>query len=539
MPDVILNLVHGIWLGSLLPTARRFTEGLRDPRSAQAERLLRLLRDNEQSTYGRAHGFARIRTPLEYQRAVPIVEYDALAPWIERIAAGELGVLTTQPVRMMERSGGSTAATKLIPYTAGLLADFSAATNPWLFDMYRSTRGLFGTRSYWSLSPVAQRRQRTAGGIPIGIEDDTEYFGALGRMALRRMMAVPPEVIHAKDLATWRTQTLRHLLLAEDLGFISVWSPSFLSLLMAALSEQLEALLGELPAPRRDDIRRGLDREGMITGEALWKRLRLISCWTDGLSAELLPELRRYFPRTRIAGKGLLATEGVVSIPLGRGPGAVLAVNSHFLEFIDLQDPSRAPLLAHALRVGGQYSPLLSTGGGFFRYHLKDAVECVGQEGATPRIRFLGKLDRTSDVCGEKLSAALVDGALARAQEELDLRCEFALLAPVWPAGPAEPRRPIHYCLFAESAADDEELARLAVALEDRLLDSHAFRYARELGQLGPIHIQRVRDGRARWQELLVAAGQRAGDIKPAHLDARRIWGETFGAGHPAREPAR
>jgi hypothetical protein len=355
-------------------------------------------------------------------------------------------------------------------------------------------------------------------------------------MALRRMMAVPSEVVHAKDMASWRTQTLRHLLLAEDLGFISVWSPSFLALLMAALSEQLDALLAELPVLRRADIRRGLDREGRITGEALWKRLRLISCWTDGLSAELLPELRRFFPRTPLAGKGLLATEGVVSVPFGRGPGAVLAMNSHFMEFIDLQDPERTPLLPHELREGGQYSPLLSTGGGFYRYHLKDAVECVGHQLATPRIRFLGKLDRTSDVCGEKLSASLVDGALARAQGELDLRCDFALLAPIWPT---DSQRSPHYCLLVESAYDDECLARLAVRLEDRLLDSHAFRYARELGQLGPIHIQRVQDGRARWQEILVAAGQRAGDIKPAHLDARRIWGETFGTGRPAREPTR
>lgn len=536
MPDVTLALIHGIWLGSLWPSARRFTEGLADPRRAQAARLTRLLRDNAQSAYGRRYGFARIRTPSDYQRAVPVVDYDALAPWIERIAGGEPGVMTTQPVRMMERSGGSAAATKLIPYTAALLDDFSAATSPWLLDLYRNTRGLLGTRSYWSLSPVAQRRQRTAGGVPIGIEDDTEYFGSFGRMALRRMMAVPSEVAHAKDMASWRTQTLRHLLAAGDLGFISVWSPSFLSLLMAALSEQLDALLAELPAPRREEIRRGLDREGRITGEALWKRLRLISCWTDGLSAELLPELRRYFPRTPLQGKGLLATEGVVSVPYGRGPGAVLAVHSHFLEFVDLQAPGRAPLLAHELRTGGQYSPLLSTGGGLYRYHLKDAVECAGHQDATPRIRFVGKLDRTSDVCGEKLSAPLVDGALLRAQEALGLRCDFALLAPVWPA---ESSRPVHYCLFAESAADDEQLARLAVVLEDRLLESHAFRYARELGQLGPIHIQRVRKGRARWQELLIAAGQRAGDIKPAHLDARRIWGEAFGSGRPAREPTR
>ncbi len=533
MNNVPLSAIQRSWLASQLPAVARFEVALRFPARAQAQRLSRLLQKNAQTAYGRQHGFGTIRSPREYQRAVPVVDYDSLAPWIDRAAAGEMAVLTQTPVRMFERSGGSTAATKLIPYNADLLADFSAATNPWLFDIHRRRSGLIGTRSYWSLSPVAQKKQRTAGGLPIGIEDDTEYFGPVARYALQRMMAVPSSVAHISDMDSWRMETLRHLLGAADLGFISIWSPTFLSLLMRTLGERLPELLCLLSTARRDEINRGLDREGALVGEAIWPQLQCISSWMDGIAGEFVVPLRTWFPRTPFQAKGLLATEGVVSFPYGDERGRVVAVTSHFLEFIDLDQPGRLPLLAHELRKNGQYSPILSTGGGLYRYQLKDVVECVGHQLATPLIRFIGKLDCVSDTCGEKINARQVERGLDRAQRTLGITCDVALLAPVWPNGT---NAPIHYCLFVNADTDDTTLATLALLLEEELLQGHAYRYARELGQLGDMHFARVRGGSAAVHDTLIHAGLRAGDIKPTHLDTRPIWGETFGPGLPARE---
>jgi GH3 auxin-responsive promoter len=536
MNMVPLSAIQRSWLASQLPAVARFEFALRFPAHAQAQRLSWLLEKNAHTAYGRQYKFETIRSPREYQEAVPIVDYDALAPWIDRAAAGEMAVLTQAPVRMFERSGGSTAATKLIPYNADLLADFSAATNPWLFDLHRRRPELIGTRSYWSLSPVAQKKQRTSGGLPIGIEDDTEYFGPVARYALQRMMAVPSSVAHISDMDSWRMATLRHLLGAADLGFISIWSPTFLSLLMRALEERLPELLGLLSTARRDEIKRGLDREGALVGEAIWPRLQCISSWMDGIAGEFVVPLRRWFPRTSFQAKGLLATEGVVSFPYGDERNGVAAVTSHFLEFLDLDRPGKLPLLAHELRIKGQYSPILSTGGGLYRYHLKDVVECVGHQMATPLLRFIGKLDCVSDTCGEKINARQVEKGLERGQRTLGITCDVALLAPVWPNGTTTT---IHYCLFVNAETDDATLAKLALLVEEELLQGHAFRYARELGQLGEMHFARIPGGSAAVQDTLIRAGQRAGDIKPTHLDPRPIWGETFGPGLPAREWAK
>jgi hypothetical protein len=119
------------------------------------------------------YGFDRICTREEYQARVPIVDYDALEPFIERVASGERQVLTQAPVRMFERSSGSSAANKLIPYTDQTLREFSASTAPWLYDLYRAYPRLNGRRSYWSVSAAARKKEHTAGGIAIGMPRPT------------------------------------------------------------------------------------------------------------------------------------------------------------------------------------------------------------------------------------------------------------------------------------------------------------------------------------------------------------------------------
>lgn len=525
MGRATLTLLQGAYLASRTGSWYRFSRAARAPERAQLQLLRRCVEANADTAYGRAVGLGRLTSASAYQDHVPPVDYDALDPWIQRVAAGEGAVLTREPVRMLERSGGSTATTKLIPYTDGLLDQFGAATGPWIFNLHVSRPALIGARSYWSVSQAARRGERTAGGVPIGFEDDTEYFGPLARWALRQMQAVPREVVRLPSIEAWRRATLTHLLSAGDLALISVWSPTFLTRLMEGLAEELEQLLGALPVVRATAIRRALDAAGALTGEAVWPRLDLISCWSDGAAAGFISGLRRWFPSVAIQPKGLLATEGVVSFPLWGHSGGVLAVTSHFLEFVDLEAEERRPLLAHQLRHEGLYTPLLTTAGGLYRYRLKDIVRCVGRYQAVPLIRFEGKLDRVSDLCGEKVNARQVDHALERCRSRLGVAPRFALLAPVQPPdGEGRPR----YRLYLECDASAQVLEQLAAEIEAYLSTGHHYRYCRDLGQLDAVEPCRVSDGWRTYERTLVALGQRAGDIKPTHLDHRLIWDEAF-----------
>ena len=143
------------------PEHRRLT-GLRDLAVTQRALLAGLLRRNASTRYGRDHGFALIAGPDDFRRAVPLSRWDDYADDVGRIAAGEPGVLTTERVRLLEPSSGSTAAVKLIPYTASLKAEYQRGLLPWLHDLYTTHPGLRRGRSYWSVTPRPPGRRRRA-----------------------------------------------------------------------------------------------------------------------------------------------------------------------------------------------------------------------------------------------------------------------------------------------------------------------------------------------------------------------------------------
>lgn len=521
MARLVTRLVARAHAASVAPALRRFARAASHPAQAQRRRLDALLAANADTAYGREHHVpARISSIRGFQSRVPLSDATSMEPWWRRIAQGEPGVLTAAPVLMMERSGGSSGRTKLVPSTRPLLDELGAATGPWMADVYRRHAGLLRGSHYWSISPVAQGERRTTGGVPLGFEDDTAYFGPFARWGLRRLMAVPPETGRLASMDAWRRETLRRLAAAEDLALVSVWSPTFLGMLLDAMARDVDAALADLDASRARRVRAAL-AEGAPLGRALWPRLALVSCWTDGVSARFVPRLREALPGVPFQGKGLLATEGVVSFPLEGAPGPVLAVESHFLEFLDLERPAETPLLAHELREGGRYSPLLTTGGGLVRYHLKDVVRCVGRWRSTPCVRFEGRLDRVSDLCGEKVSEGQADDAMARAFGKTDLTPRFALLAPSLMGRP-------RYCLFVETDAPRAHLDLAARLVDEALADAHPYRYAREVGQLAAVEPVRVCDGEDARRLVLMARGARLGALKPSTFDPLPEWDEAF-----------
>lgn len=512
--SVVTRALTTAWAVSRRASVHAFDEASRHPRRAQEAWFSRARSSLANSTYGKSV-WLDVAGSLEAVRRAPIVEWDDLAPWVERIANGEQHVLTTEPVLVFERTSGSTTLPKRVPYTQGLLDDFSAATGPWLDDLFRAFPAMFRTRQYWSVSPAVRAPETTPSGLRVGFEDDTEYFGPATRFAMKQLMAVPSTVTKAKTVERWRDETLLHLIECDDLGFISVWNPSFFTVLLEALLSRWTTLESRLSPRRRLALQAALERSGGVSGETLWPSLQVISCWTDAWAAESVPGLRRFFPRTPLQGKGLLATEGVVSFPLWGQPAPVAAVTSHLLEFEALEDEGRPARFVDELREGAAYSPILTTRGGLVRYRLPDVVRCVGFWRALPLLRFEGRLDKTSDLRGEKLSSVVVESVLRETLRRVPV--QFVLLAPSLEPTP-------RYVLFLESDVDDVTARRVAESVERGLMNEYHYRYCRELGQLERVTLVRVKNARPKWLAAMQARGMKLGDIKPAAFDTSTGW---------------
>ncbi len=432
--------LHTAWMLASTPAALAFHDATRKVAPTQADLLMSMLRDNQETAIGRQFDFALIQSPSEYQKRLPLATYETFANAVGRIAAGESNVLTREPVVLLEPTSGTTSGEKLIPYTAELRSQFQRGIAPWIANLLHQRPGLRNGRTYWSISPALGRRM-TTGGIPIGFDDDTAYLGVAERFAAARLLATPPSLAHINDLDAFRYATLLHLLRAEDLTLMSIWNPTFLTALLRPLDSWYDRLCHDIRAgnhdlpgdPGRADALNGIRRNGGSEADrldAIWPHLQLISCWADAAAAAFVPEVRALFPSVEIQPKGLIATEAFVSFPLIDQVGAALAIRSHFFEF---QEPGDHGVcrLAHELEIGCRYRVVVTTAGGLYRYQLRDEIEIVGFVEQCPLLKFLGKADQVSDLVGEKLAEPFVRAALERLWFAKQRRPKFCLLVPV------------------------------------------------------------------------------------------------------------
>ena len=458
----------------------------------QEDWLLALLAREGQCDYLRRHGSPQSAQAFAAQ--VPLITHDALAPDIARMAAGEGDVLFMgQPVAWERTSGSSAAGGKLVPYSAAGLADMRAELGNWITGLAdRHLRPGCAGQLYLALSPVLRAPQALAG-VPIGLSD-AAYLGDALAARLLPCLAVSPAVAGASDVASWRAQTVAQLRAARGLRMLSVWSPSFMLDLLDAMGEP------DLPA--------------------LWPDLALISCWTEAGAARDAAELQARLPHAQLQGKGLMATEGVVTVPNAQGQ-CVLAQRG-FFEFLhegQLHSPQ-------ALLPGLDYEVVMTTASGLYRYRTGDLVRlsawaepswppacqaAVHVSSATPSptplrhpqaqpvLRFMGRSGIQSDLVGEKLCEAFVSACL----QGVPGAC---FLVP-----DAAARR---YVLVAEQAINAAQLQAVARAL---CANPH-YAYARSLGQLRELRTRHQPDLRARLAQATLANGGRLADTKTLGL---------------------
>ena len=539
-------IAHGIFFAAALPDWLGWQACRSHPKRTQEKRLRRILRQNADTEFGKRHGFAAIHTVQEYQQRVPLADYESFSLQVARMRAGKRNVLCREQPRLFQPTSGSTGAGKWIPYTPSLKREFLRGVNPWLSDLYLHRPRLFGGKAYWQISPAVDSPARSGSNVS-GFTDDAEYLGPIAQLVWNEISAVPAAARHIADPNTFRYLSALCLLRAHDLRLISVWSPSFLSLLLETIVTHRADLLEDLrsggisterylpeqlrssksfafrPLPKRAIELKKLLEAPHICWTRVWPQLALISCWKDGFAKRLTPALERDFEGVEIQGKGVLATEGIVSFPLTAHPhGAVPAINSHFLEFCESASPQLR--LVDELELGMRYSVVLTTGGGLYRYRLQDIVEVVGFADRLPLLRFIGRESSVSDLFGEKLHESQIEEAVKAALEMLPSLPQFTLFTCEKIADRYS------YCLLLQTEVLCESTkAQLLETIETRLLDNIHYRYCRSLGQLGPLKLFYVREhGLATYVAALQKRGIREGDLKPGLLANGPGWLAQF-----------
>ncbi|MFI5477206.1 GH3 auxin-responsive promoter family protein [Streptomyces cacaoi] len=528
-----------------------------DLRGAQLRVLADLLEFNADTEFGRRHGFARIRTIDDFRRAVPVRDYAAHAPLIERTAAGERGLLSADTPVVYFTSSGSTGAHKKVPVTPRFMSTtfmpfYFAAWAPLIKHfpevLDRPDAVLNLKHDPLTVPPTTAdgRPHVGASQVDFGARFGEPLSAEPGTGAPWAALAVPTEPGDHLERAYLRLR----LAVQSDLRCLIGINPAMIAAVPYQLNlwwprivkEVRDGTLGGLPYGTPDpgraaELERLADYFGTVRPAHVWPRLRALFCWTTGVASLYLPALREEFGTGVTALPApVAASEGPVGVALDRHPSAGgLVASASVYEFVPAdQDlaPDSATLLPHELEAGQDYHVVFSHVGGLYRYAVGDVIRVVDRVGGAPRVEYAGRGGRI-DAAGERLRDAQVVRALRIALDSGGL----ALRNVACRIEPAADGTPHHlFAIAPRTPWRGTETDRFTRALDRALTaESDGYAKARAAGRLGAPAV-RLLDAEAFVRDWHEAVGS---GVRPTQVKDRLfrqdddLWRRLTGTGTP------
>ncbi len=402
------------------------------PGLVQREFLLKLLKQNKDTIYGKKFSFSSIAGEEEFRDSLPVVEYTDIDFHIERIMSGVHNVLTSEPVLMFNMTSGTTGSPKYIPVTRQGLKRTGRLMRQWLCHALSDHPSLLEGHSLCITGAAVEGR--LGSGIPFG--SASGVINSSLPAWVRNSFAIPSATSEIADYET-RYYVMARLSYGKPVSFIATPNPLTLSnLVKTAMLRQEEIVraiyngwLSESLRSRNDVITAGIpaaihpalgpdrsralflekvvERTGRLLPVDCWPDLRLIGCWLGGSIGFHAESLAGYFGSVPLRDIGYMASEGCMTLPLqDHSPSGVLALRNNYYEFIpEAQIDSAHPdiLTVCELEPGKCYKVLLTNENGLYRYDINDIVKVEGFHRQTPVISFLRKSGNFLNIAGEKL----------------------------------------------------------------------------------------------------------------------------------------
>ncbi len=360
------------------------------PLEAQDRVRTHLVRSAQSTAFGKDHGFGSIHSVEDFQKAVPITDYEGLRPYIDRMVAGESDVLWPGKPLCIAKTSGTTSGVKYIPLTKeSLPCHIRAARDMLLAYIHRSGDASMvdGKMMFLQGSPEMTEKN----GIKVGrLSGITAHF--------------VPAYLLANRLPSWETNCI------ED------WEAKVDKICEETAASDLRAL-GGIPPWVQMYFERLLAKTGRSTVSELFPNFTLyiaggVAFEPYRMKFEQLfgKAIRRIDPYP--ASEGFLAYQDRYD-----HEGMLLLVdNGIFFEFIPVDqffDPHPPRLGLADVQVGVHYAVILSTNAGLWGYSLGDTIAFT--ELHPFRIVVTGRIKHFISAFGEHVIGSEVEFALQKA----------------------------------------------------------------------------------------------------------------------------
>ena len=131
------NPVFEKYIADGLQELSRMETAGRRGNAVSLELLMRLIRKNEDTEYGKKYGFNKISSYADFAKQVPLSGYEDYEPYIERMLSfGQKNLITADDVVYYAHTSGTSGAPKMIPCTKEALDILFSAVFERVFGLY-------------------------------------------------------------------------------------------------------------------------------------------------------------------------------------------------------------------------------------------------------------------------------------------------------------------------------------------------------------------------------------------------------------------
>ncbi|CAL8301349.1 unnamed protein product [Lota lota] len=511
------------WLGKR--QRNKLEADTRDVTRVQEETLLKRLRKNAETLYGKRYEFSSIKDVSTFRERHPVTSYEHYRELIGRVAAGEDRVILAERPLMLAMTSGTSAASAMLLSTGDTNSEFFTQGVCVCLDVMRKvfpgTDSLQRTTKFF-YNPTLRQSEA---GIPIGPNSSSPASS-------RHMLNLYTTPAPAFQVPSERDALYLHLLFALKDPSVGTLESNFSSTLFYAfttlqerwqelvedvdvgklspslgLEPQLRSALNQLlkPDPGRAGQLRAHFQQGFRgIAKRLWPRLNLVLAVDSG-SNQIYGEMLRdhYCQGVDLYSPFYAATEGLIGVNLWPQVSPrryLLCPRSMFCEFLPeacLEAELPQPLLIGEVEEGRSYELVVTNASGLYRYRLGDVVKVVGFHNQCPIMEFQYRRGQMLSLRGEKVSEVVFLEALKQALVQwpgaqlVDYCCaESGILGDS--VGGWDP----HYQVFVELKGlrnlTEEQRYKL-----DRCLQqvSAVYKSFRVKGSIGPMRVQLVAGG--------------------------------------------
>lgn len=381
------------------------------PFEVQQDVFFKLISKAKGTEYGKKYDFESIKEIKDFQKRLPILDYEGIKPFIDKHREGQHDILWPGTIKWYAKSSGTTAnKSKFIPVSGDALEECHFRGGRDILAMYTNQH---------PESEIFKGKGLTLGGShKIDNFSIDSYYGDLSAILIENI--------------PWWADFIRTP--SQKVALISEWEEKLEKLTQETLKENVTSLSG-VPSWNLVMIKHILDFTGKNNLLEVWPNLEL---FTHG-GVSFIPyreQFHRLIPSpTMNYMEAYNASEGFFAIQDNPKTDDMLLMLDYgiFYEFILLEEAfSQNPtaLTINEVELNRNYALVISTNSGLWRYMIGDTIMFTSKY--PHKIKITGRTRHFINVFGEEVIIDNAENAIKTACEKTGALVKEYTAAPIF-----------------------------------------------------------------------------------------------------------